>query len=346
MRPIQLSAHTRPVSKVLFNTDGDLLFTSAKDQTPMAWWAHNGERLGTYSGHSGAVMDIDIDFACERLLSCSGDGTVRIWEAETGREIQKYNPDAGKFAPVRSCAFSCGDDMFVVGTGRTNSIYVWKNKGKEQTGADGEKLDPDLVIVDAFKKQINCVIWGPTNDTIIACSDDGTVAVFDSTTGNEVHRMVVAVDDDGNPTGKALTDMAYSKDKTMIVITSHDCTARLYDVATWTLLKTYNSDKPVNTAAMHPYLNTLVIAGGQHARDVTTTGAEKGLFDVEFMHTVYQEKIGIVKTGHFSPVNSIAFSPDGRYFVTGAEEGNARIFKFDDDFEEKFKRMETHYEGQ
>jgi len=311
----------------------------------MVWWAHNGERLGTYNGHTGAVMDIDIDFACERLLSCSGDGTVRVWEAETGREIQKYNPDPGKFAPVRSCQWACGDSMFLAGTGRSNAIYVWRRNPNDM-GADDEKEAADMTIDKAFKKQINKALWGPTNDTIIGCSDDGTVAVFDSETGKELHRMNVSVDDDGNATGKALTDMTYSKDKTMICVTSHDCTCRLYDIASWQLLKTYNSDKPVNTAAMHPYLNTLVIAGGQHARDVTTTGADKGKFDVEFMHTVYQEKIGIVKTGHFSPVNSIAFSPDGRYFVTGAEEGNARIFKFDDDFEEKFKRMETHYEGQ
>lgn len=342
MRPIQLSAHTRPISKVLFNADGDLLFTSAKDQTPMVWWSHNGERLGTYNGHTGAVMDIDIDYACERLLSCSGDGTVRVWEAETGRQIKKYVPDAGKFAPVRTCQWACGGKMFMCGTGRTNSIYVWKRGVIE----DDEKEEADLVIADAFKKQINCCVWGPTNETIIGCSDDGTMAVFDVESGKEIHRMVVAVDDDGAPTGKALTDITFSKDKTMLCVTCHDCTARLYDVNSWQLLKTYNSDKPVNTAAIHPYLNTLVIAGGQHARDVTTTGAEKGKFDVEFMHTVYQEKIGCVKTGHFSPVNSIAFSPDGRYFVTGAEEGNARIFKFDDDFEEKFKRMEIHYEGQ
>lgn len=335
MRPIQLSAHTRPVTRVIYNSDGDLLFTCAKDNTPMVWWAHNGERLGTYNGHTGAVMDIDIDYKCERLLSCSGDGSIRIWEAETGREIKKFTPNPDKFAPVRTCTFACGDRQFVCGTGRSNSIYIYNREGYEKD--DNERAD--IAIEKAFKKQINKVMFGPTNETVIACSDSGFLAVFDAQSGKELHRIQVSEEK------KALTDMTMSKDKTMIVVTSHDCTAKLYDISTWEHLKTFISDKPINSAAIHPYLNTIVLGGGQHARDVTTTGADKGMFDVEFMHLVYQEKIGMIKTGHFSPVNSIVFSPDGKYFVTGAEEGNSRIFKFDEDFEEKFKRMETHYEG-
>lgn len=335
MRPIQLSAHTRPVTRVIYNSDGDLLFTCAKDNTPMVWWAHNGERLGTYNGHTGAVMDIDIDYKCERLLSCSGDGSVRIWEAETGKEIKSFVPNPDKFAPVRSVAWSCGDRMFVCATGRSNAIYIYNR----ETYETDDLQTPDISLENVFKKQVNKVMFGPLNETIIACSDSGYVAQFCAKTGKELNRIKL------NDEGAALTDMAMSKDMTMIVITSHDCTAKLYDLASWKHLKTFISDKPINTAAIHPYLNTVVLGGGQHARDVTTTGAEKGLFDVEFMHIVYQEKIGLIKTGHFSPVNSIVFSPDGKYFVTGAEEGNSRIFKFDEDFEEKFKRMETHYEG-
>jgi hypothetical protein len=38
-----------------------LLFSSAKDNAPSVWYSINGERLGTYKGHGGAVWCIDVD---------------------------------------------------------------------------------------------------------------------------------------------------------------------------------------------------------------------------------------------------------------------------------------------
>ena len=46
---------------------------------------------------------------------------------------------------------------------------------------------------------------------------------------------------------------------------------------------------------------------------------------------MFAEEIANVR-GHFSPINSVAFSPDGTSFVTGAEEGNVRLHHFDADY--------------
>ena len=64
-RPILLKGHSRPLTKVKFNRDGDLLFTCGKDHKPNVWYSENGERLGTYSGHNGSVYDCDIN--CQPL---------------------------------------------------------------------------------------------------------------------------------------------------------------------------------------------------------------------------------------------------------------------------------------
>ena len=46
--------------------EGDLLFSAArKDKKPCVWYADNGERIGNYEGHEGAVVDIDVD--CKKL---------------------------------------------------------------------------------------------------------------------------------------------------------------------------------------------------------------------------------------------------------------------------------------
>lgn len=60
MRPILMKGHERPLTFLKYNRDGDLLFSCAKDHNPTVWFADNGERLGTYRGHNGAVWSCDI----------------------------------------------------------------------------------------------------------------------------------------------------------------------------------------------------------------------------------------------------------------------------------------------
>ena len=58
----------------------------------------------------------------------------------------------------------------------------------------------------------------------------------------------------------------------------------------------------------------VVLGGGQEAMDVTTTSSRIGKFDARFFHMVFEEEIGRVK-GHFGPINSVTFHPDGKRFV-------------------------------
>jgi translation initiation factor 3 subunit I len=55
-----MKGHERPLTFLKYNRDGDLLFSCAKDHNPTVWFADNGERLGTYRGHNGAVWCCDV----------------------------------------------------------------------------------------------------------------------------------------------------------------------------------------------------------------------------------------------------------------------------------------------
>lgn len=75
----------------------------------------------------------------------------------------------------------------------------------------------------------------------------------------------------------------------------------------------------------------MVLGGGQDAMDVTTTSTRQGKFDSRFFHLVFEEEFARLK-GHFGPINSLAFHPNGRSFSTGGEDGYVRINTFDQSY--------------
>ncbi|KAK5311765.1 translation initiation factor eIF3 subunit [Exophiala xenobiotica] len=56
--PANKSPQERSLKQIKYNKDGDLLFSVAKDKVICAWFTSNGERLGKYTGHQGAIWTI------------------------------------------------------------------------------------------------------------------------------------------------------------------------------------------------------------------------------------------------------------------------------------------------
>lgn len=125
-----------------------------------------------------------------------------------------------------------------------------------------------------------------------------------------------------------IQDMQMSHDGTMFVTASKDTTAKLFDADTLTCLKTYKTERPVNSAAISPIFDHVVLGGGQEAMDVTTTSTRSGKFDSRFFHLIYEEEFARLK-GHFGPINSLAFHPDGKSYASGGEDGFVRVQVFD-----------------
>jgi translation initiation factor 3 subunit I len=318
MRPLLLKGHERPLTKVKFNREGDLLFTCGKDYKPNVWYTDNGERLGTYIGHEGAVLDCDVNFTTTRLLTGSADRTAKIWDVETGKELYSFNHKAG----IRSVAFSEGEGLCLcvsdANFGEHATIFVYNLA--EDISEQSDEAVRMLQHGSDDRKRITTALWGALNQTVISCGDDGFVRQWDVETGSEIK----AVQDHKG----TISSMSFSKDKTMIITAGKDKTSRIYDAKTLQCLKTYVSDRPLNSAAISPIFNHVIMGGGQEAKDVTTTAARSGKFEVDFYHLIYQEFLGTVK-GHFGPVNSLAFNPDGKSYASGGEDGYVRLHHFD-----------------
>lgn len=65
-----------------------------------------------------------------------------------------------------------------------------------------------------------------------------------------------------------INDIRFSTDGTHFVTASADLSAKLVDTLTLEVLKTYKTDRPVNSADISPIFDHILIGGGQEASQV------------------------------------------------------------------------------
>jgi len=333
MRPILLKGHERSITSLRFNRDGDLLFTTSKHPNFAVWYSDNGERLGTYHGHNGAVWSIDIDRHSEQLITGSADTNAKLWSVETGREITSW----GHKAPVRSAQFSYGDKRFLTVTdgvfGLLPAIYVW------DLNADARlTTKPIMELQGRGEAKIQYAAWGPLNETILTSCEDGTIRVYDVRNGEQIKTI--------SDHTKAVMQLNFSPNRKMFVSASKDGTAKLFDAKTYKHLKTYDTGRPVNSAAISPNSDyeLIMLGGGQSAESVTTTRVDNTQFRVRMFHSIFEEELASVQ-GHFGPVNVLSWTPDGRGFASGGEDGYVRLHHFDESFFTEFHKDNLRKRG-
>jgi len=321
MRPIALKGHERSITSLKYNRDGDLIFTTSKHPIFAVWYTENGERLGTYNGHTGAVWSIDINRNTTQVVTGSADASARLWDAEHGKEINIWSHKA----PVRSVEYAYGDNEFLTVTdqvlGQLPCISVWDPR----IYSKGAK--PAIEIIGKNEAKIIQASWGNLNETIFTANEDGTVRVYDAKNGEQIQVI--------QNFGKAVMQIAWDKRKSLFATACRDGTSRLYDADTFQHLKTYSVGRPINTVSLSPIREELIVAGGQSAESVTTTRVDSAQFRVRFFHLIFEEELGSIQ-GHFGPVNVISYSPDGKGFASGGEDGYVRLHHFDTSYYSNF----------
>merc|ERR1712039_482701 len=215
-----------------------------------------------------------------------------------------------------------------------NRIMIWN------WDAETRECSRKLCIDTELPMKATKVKWGPFDETLISIFEEGTIAVWDADKGDQLHLIQAHQ--------MSITSMNFTDDRSLMVTCSKDHTAKLWAMdeaaeAGPEQVKEYKSDRPLNDAVISPLYNNIdengadkskmhiLMAGGQDAKDVTTTAAASGKFEAQLFHMVYEEEIGSVK-GHFGPVNTVAFFRQGTGFVTGGEDGYVRVHNFDSDY--------------
>lgn len=110
MQPIYLTGHSRPVRKVLYNYDGDLLFTCSDDGKVCMYNAYDSSRIGVFNINE-ACKSIDVSKDSKLLIAAATTYGVNIYSTENGELKTKVEVPG---IQTKYTEFALGDKQFLV----------------------------------------------------------------------------------------------------------------------------------------------------------------------------------------------------------------------------------------
>uniref|UniRef100_A0A672N7H4 Striatin n=1 Tax=Sinocyclocheilus grahami TaxID=75366 RepID=A0A672N7H4_SINGR len=248
-------AHRGPVLCVVMSSSGDQCFSGGLDGTIQCWNTPNPNidpydsyepsvLRGALSGHTDAVWGLVYSSAHHRLLSCSADGTVRLWSAaDTTPAIAVFNENKELGVPS-SVDLVCSDPAHMV-TAFTNGRMGIFNMETRQLVLELESQAAGI----PGTSQINKVLSHPTLPITITAQEDRHIRFYDNNTGKLIHSMVAHLD--------AVTSLAVDPNGLYLMSGSHDCSVRLWNMESKTCIQEFTAhrkkfDESINDVAFHP----------------------------------------------------------------------------------------------
>jgi len=176
------------------------------------------------------------------------------------------------------------------------------------------------------------VSWGSLNKTLYVSTLKGYINLVSCETRGIENKRRVHKD--------AIVSFIFSKDRIFMFTCSRDETYCMIDPDTLEILTAYNFHANIARAiAISPLYKPnskpalryhILVGGGQDEKEVTTT-RKKGGFEIRLVNYITSEELAEIK-GHFGPVHSLAYSPDGKSFASGSEDGFARLHFFQPEY--------------
>ncbi|XP_070696948.1 striatin-like isoform X2 [Pempheris klunzingeri] len=256
-------AHRGAVLSVVMSSTGEQCFSGGVDGTVQCWNTPNPNidpydsydpsmLRGQLIGHTDSVWGLVYSSAHQRLLSCSADGTVRLWDAgTTSPALAVFNEDQTLGVPS-SVDLVCSEPAHLVTSFTNGHIGLFNMETRQLV------LSLDATLEPGAPCQINKVLSHPTLPITITAQEDRHIKFFDNTSGKLIHSMVAHLD--------AVTSLAVDPNGLYLMSGSHDCSIRLWNLESKTCIQEFTahrkkSEESIHDVAFHPSKCYIASAG-------------------------------------------------------------------------------------
>ena len=251
------------------------------------------------TGHTSPVNSVAFSPDGKTLASGSADGTVRLWDVATRRQIGN-NLTGG--SAVNSVAFSPDGKTLASGSA-DDTVRLWDVATGQQIG------DP----LTGHTGAVNSVAFSPDGKTLASGSDDHTVRLWDVASLTGIATLT-------GHTG-AVNSVAFSPDGKTLASGSDDDTVRLWDVATRQPIGNPLIGHPAIPARSTRWRSARTARPWPAAAPMTPCGC--GTWPPASRSGTPSAR----PTPRSSrPVDSVAFSPDGKTLASGSSDGTVRLW--------------------
>ncbi|WP_437477905.1 AAA family ATPase [Sorangium sp. So ce1014] len=253
----------------------------------------------TLSGHLASVTACAISPDGERVVSASGDRTLKVWALASGRLLSTLE---GHTARINACAISPDGERVVSASG-DRTLKVWAL-------ASGRLLST----LEGHNDSVNACAISPDGERIVSGSSDKTLVVWDATSSRPLYTLGDQRSLGGIVRGHdaPVSACAISCDGARVVSTSYDKTLRVWCLASGAPLAVFAAHRDWGSACA-------ISPDGERAVSASYDKTLK-------VWDVVNSRLLAVIAGHGDWVVACAISPDGERIVSASHDKTLKVW--------------------
>ena len=228
--------HTNHVTSVSVSGDGKRALTGCDDTDVRLWDLEGRTLVRTLKGHSAPVVSVKISRDGLTGLSSSTDGMIRRWS------LKPSGKSAVVPSPAMHAVLAVSPAEDVVASGHDNGSVILRN-----SSGGGSLLGHDPAIIED-------IAFTPDGLVLMTASNDGTVRVWDTQNGKQIHRF--------EATGMPFDSVAVTADGHYVVAGCGDFSIIGWDIESGERVCEIRAEVPVTQRMALSPDNKLMISGG------------------------------------------------------------------------------------